>query len=264
MTCGIYGIRNDINGKWYIGQAKNIEVRNRCEKRNIERGYIHPTQSANVVFNRAINKYGASAFSFHVIEECPEETLDEKEIYYIKLYHSKVPTGYNLTDGGTSGTKGYKFTPEQRKKMSDVQKQMTKDGRNKTAGRKGADNPAYGKPSPNRGKKRPREIVEKALRNRKSFAGDQNPNFGKHATDEMRAIWHEQRAGRTLSDEWRRHISENSKSAKAVLCVETGVVYRSCVEAAKENGIRTPRNIGDVCRGKFKTCGGKRWRWVES
>lgn len=44
---GIYGIRNDKNGKWYIGQAKDIGKRNKNEKRNIKRGYIHPNASAN-------------------------------------------------------------------------------------------------------------------------------------------------------------------------------------------------------------------------
>lgn len=263
MTCGIYGIKNDINGKWYIGQAKDIERRNRNEKNNIDRGYIHPTKSANIHFNRAIKKYGSSAFSFHLIEECPESILNEKEIYYIKLYNSKTPNGYNLTDGGTSGTKGYKFTEEQKKRMSEIQKEMVKDGRNTVAGRKGKANHMFGKPSPGRGKHPSKESIEKMLANRRSMKGELNPNYGKHATKQMKEIWHKQRFGRKLNEEWRRKISESSTSAKPVICIETGVAYRSCVEAAKENGINTPRNIGDACSGRLKTCGGKHWVWAQ-
>lgn len=259
---GIYGIRNDKNGKWYIGQAVNIEVRNRNEKRNIERGYIHPDKSANVHFNRAIKKYGSNSFSFHIIELCDRNSLDEKEQFYIKKFNSLSPNGYNLTEGGTKGTKGYKFSDEQRKHMSEVQKQMVLDGRNKTAGRKGKNNPQFGKPAPNRGKKVPVEIIKKAMANRRSFAGEANPNFGKHATDKTKAIWHEQRTGRILTSEWKKRISESSTNAKAVRCIETNAVYRSCVEAAKANNINTPRNIGDVCRGKGKTAGGKHWEFV--
>lgn len=258
---GIYGIRNDINGKWYIGQAKDIEKRNKNEKRNIKKGYIHPNTSANMHFNRAIAKYGAGAFSFHIIELCEEEMLNEREIFYIKQYNSLSPNGYNLTQGGTSGTKGYKFTDSQKKRMSDVQKQMIIDGRNKNAFRKGKENPMFGKPSPNRGKSVPKEIVEKAMKNRRSFIGKGNPNYGKHASDKTKEIWHEQRKGRKLSQEWKEKISLNSKSAKKVRCIETGEIFSSCVLAAKAHGIKTPRNIGDVANGKLKTCGGFTWEW---
>lgn len=43
--------------------------------------------------------YGIENFDFEIIEECPIEELDEKEIYYIKLFDS-YNTGYNNTYGG--------------------------------------------------------------------------------------------------------------------------------------------------------------------
>jgi len=39
-----------------------------------------------------------------VIEECPKEKLDEREIYWIKFYDS-YNNGYNLTKGGMSKIK---------------------------------------------------------------------------------------------------------------------------------------------------------------
>ena len=46
-----------------------------------------------------MRKYGRENFSFQIIEECPPEKLQEREIYWIKelnTYHA----GYNETLGG--------------------------------------------------------------------------------------------------------------------------------------------------------------------
>lgn len=258
---GIYMIKNQVNGKKYIGQSVDIFDRNYHERRNMERGHIHAS-GKNKYFDRAIQKYGAESFTFSVLEECSADMLDEREIYYIKKYNTLAPNGYNLTKGGKSGTPGYKFTDEQKQKLSEIQKKLFADGKNTTAGRRGEENHMFGKPSPNRGKKRPREIVEKALRNRRSFRGANNPNYGKHAAEKTKAIWHEQRAGRKLSDEWKKRISDNSNMAKAVVCIDTGTIYRSCAEAAKSEGVKAPRNIGDAASGRLKTCGGKKWVWL--
>lgn len=50
---------------------------------------------------------------------------------------------------------------------------------------------------------------------------------------------------------------------KQVLCVETGVVYPSIMEAERELGIvRAQSNISSVCRGKRKTAYGFHWKYV--
>ena len=94
MTCGIYCITNQINGKQYIGQSIHIEKRWRAHKSSKDDYPIH----------KAIQKYGEHNFKFEVICECPEEELDSEEIKLINLY-STVNNGYNLTYGGTGGRK---------------------------------------------------------------------------------------------------------------------------------------------------------------
>jgi len=37
--CGIYGFRNSINGKWYIGQSVNIKERIRAHKAALNSSY---------------------------------------------------------------------------------------------------------------------------------------------------------------------------------------------------------------------------------
>lgn len=49
---------------------------------------------------------------------------------------------------------------------------------------------------------------------------------------------------------------------KPVLCVETGVVYRSACEASRQTG--APHgNISTCCRGKRKTTGGYHWQYAD-
>lgn len=47
-----------------------------------------------------------------MIEECPAQELDKKEIYYISYFNSQVPFGYNLSAGGSQ---------KQRTKLTDEQ-----------------------------------------------------------------------------------------------------------------------------------------------
>lgn len=51
----------------------------------------------------AFNKYGIEHFSIHLIEECDENILGEREKYWIKYYNSKE-NGYNATLGGDGST----------------------------------------------------------------------------------------------------------------------------------------------------------------
>ena len=99
MTCGIYKITNKTNGKAYIGASTNIE----------DRWYNH-NHHRNQRMYQIMDKYGGNGnFTFEIIEECSVEELRDKERYYIKLYDTKVPKGYNLTGGGehNSNTTGY-------------------------------------------------------------------------------------------------------------------------------------------------------------
>lgn len=93
---GIYKITNLVNNKIYIGQSICIEKRWEDHK--------FYSSKAHTALQAAFKKYGISNFSFEVIEECPKEMLDEREIYWIKFYDS-YNNGYNLTKGGMSKIK---------------------------------------------------------------------------------------------------------------------------------------------------------------
>jgi len=104
---GIYKIKNLINNNLYIGQAINIEERWKDHKWE-----LNNNKKCNKYLQNAWNKYGKDNFEFSIIEECEEDKLNEKEIYYISYYDS-YNNGYNLTKGG-DGSRGLKWSKEQR------------------------------------------------------------------------------------------------------------------------------------------------------
>lgn len=60
----------------------------------------------------------------------------------------------------------------------------------------------------------------------------------------------------------------NATSKKAVRCVNTGVVYASCSDAADilslEGVLIDPRNILFVCQGIRKKTGGLKWEYADN
>ena len=78
--CGIYKITNEINGKFYIGQAEDIYHRFRTHF------WAHGDHH-NSAIDAAIHKYGLENFKLDILEECPKEKLNEREIYWGEEYY---------------------------------------------------------------------------------------------------------------------------------------------------------------------------------
>lgn len=107
---GIYKITNNINGKCYIGQSRDIQKRWTSHK-NVP---FNPNyQEYDYPLYKAIRKYGLENFSFEVLEECSIEELNEKEDFWINKYNSiDSDHGYNQTLLGFH-QHGIKLTSEQ-------------------------------------------------------------------------------------------------------------------------------------------------------
>lgn len=113
---GIYCITNKVNGKKYIGQTYDLKFRWLHHRSDLRGGRHH-----NRHLQGAWNKYGEDNFEFSELEKCTLESLDEREIYWIKYYDSQNQEyGYNLADGGL-GCRGYKHTDEEIAKMRMIQ-----------------------------------------------------------------------------------------------------------------------------------------------
>lgn len=93
MKKDIYIIKNDINNKVYIGQAKDAKSRFQA--------HCKPSSAhgENDLVAKDIQKYGKEHFSYEILESQVED-YNEKEKYYIRYYNSLLPNGYNIMEGG--------------------------------------------------------------------------------------------------------------------------------------------------------------------
>ena len=150
----IYKITNTLNGKGYVGQTRQKLNRRISGHKNskVKRG-----------IDAAIDLYGFENFTVEVLEICHVELLNEREIFFIRELNTKVPNGYNLTDGGDNNVNP---SDETRAKMSAAKK---------------------GKPSPLKGKHLSDETRANISANHADASGENNGFYGKHHTEEARA-----------------------------------------------------------------------------
>ena len=94
---GIYKFTNKITGESYIGQSLDIQKRYTQHKNRHDHKKI---EYENSYFHMMLRHYGFENFDFEILEECSAEQLNDREIYYIDLYNSYYPNGYNKTRGG--------------------------------------------------------------------------------------------------------------------------------------------------------------------
>lgn len=107
----LYLINNNFDLTLYVGYAKNPKKRMR-EHRNPTKKEQHKH------LYRAMASHGKENFFMTVI--CERETLEEikqTEIDHIKMYKESGAILYNHSDGG-EGSSGYKWTDEQKVKIS--------------------------------------------------------------------------------------------------------------------------------------------------
>lgn len=92
---GIYEILNIVNGKRYIGQSLDISRRISTHKYMLNS--ISRDKSCNRHLYNSWWKYGRSSFRFNIVEICPEESLDDRELYWIEYFKTTCRDyGYNL------------------------------------------------------------------------------------------------------------------------------------------------------------------------
>jgi hypothetical protein len=92
------------SGHKYIGQCVKILSNGKIwGYLNRWKEHIRDSKTKNYcrVLNNAIIKYKPENFIIEVLKECDINDLDFYESYYINLYNTLVPNGYNLTTGGS-------------------------------------------------------------------------------------------------------------------------------------------------------------------
>ena len=250
------------SGKSYIGQSVDLTKR---KNRFINNQY----DKSQKKLKYALNKYNISAWKYQVLEYCEIDRLDEREIYYIKLYDTFIH-GYNMTKGGM-GTLGHKMTEEGKEKNRRKQKERihTELERQKRS-----------------------ESLKRAYKDGRKKA---NTNTLHLQTKEVRDKIAKSLTGRTLSEETKKKISDahkgkipwnkgipmskeqreklkqvdrsaisgaNNYHAKKVIQFDINrnfIKDWDCIMNAKRK--YGSIHIEDVCQGKRKTAGGFIWEY---
>lgn len=132
----IYKVTNLVNGKLYIGfTTQSIQIRLKQHKKS---------KSA---LGLAIRKYGSDKFKIESIF-CgfdKHDTITNFESYFIRVNNSRVPNGYNVSNGGECS----RPKPDTYETISKKSKDNWKLNRENLLGKcvkYGFDNPSFGKP----------------------------------------------------------------------------------------------------------------------
>lgn len=220
----IYLRTNKVNGKKYVGLTTDLKVRE-----NVWNNFSH--HYAGKAINAARAKYGVDAFDFEILKECDDKELDFWETYYIKELNTKVPYGYNMTEGG-EGRNGSSVSEETKKKISETLK----------------GNIPWNKGKTNIYSEETKKKMSETLKGKTPW------NKGKH--------W---------SEEWKQKMSEskkgipNIKLSKPVLQIdkdtnEVIAEFPSVAEVQRQFGYHHS-NILNSCRGKLKSAYGYKWQY---
>jgi group I intron endonuclease len=168
----IYMLKNNINGKIYIGQTtRSIKKRFKEHK---------DKKSGCVAIYNAIQYHGWDNFEKDWYE-CPDDDLNFDEELLVREMGTLAPEGYNLREGG--GATG-KLSEETKQKISEAQ-----------LGDKGH---MYGKTHTKEARQKMSE----------SSRGDNHPMYGKFHTDETKQKIGQAHLGKTLSKEHKQKVSE--------------------------------------------------------
>lgn len=179
----VYVITNLVNGKQYVGKARNAQRRwwDHCARVNY---------GSTCAIHRAIRKYGRDAFTVEVLERTDTESaaFEAERGHIVRLRTNEH--GYNMTEGG-EGCSGYRHTPESLKKMGAVHR-----GQVWTAEQ--------------------RARMSEALRGRvltpEHCAAISAAKMGKHVSQETRAKLAAAARGKTLSQEAKTKVGAASKA----------------------------------------------------
>ena len=233
MVGYIYLITDTTNGMKYAGKHHyHIE------------GQLDPNYHGSGTIIKNIYKKRPETLKEEYIKTCySEEEMCSDEQYYIKLFKTLWPNGYNLTEGGD----GCVACEETRKKISEANK---------------------GKPAPNKGVPMSEEQKKKISESLKElFSIEKHPMFGKHHSDETRRKISDAKKGEKHPMFGKHHSDETKKklSKKVLQFTLNGEFVRewpSTREIERQLGF-DHSTICKCCNGKQKSAYGFKWCYAE-
>lgn len=253
----IYMYVNKINGKRYVGKAKDFNIRH---KRHLISSKNKKAKDYNYAIHRAIRKYGIENFELKILKEnIPLCCLGFYEEYYAEKYNTYRNTGwgYNIAKCGSGGDMRYGKTEEeinewkQKISKSNKGKQHSKEAKQKISkAKKGNHHSEETKQKMSiakKGKQKSEETKQKMSKARKGkYCGENNPMYGKHHSEKTKQLMSGKNNPRSIK------IKQEDKKGNLIK------IWNSSCEAERETGIEH-RNIIACC--KWYACGESLEEW---
>ena len=224
--CGIYGILNVVSHRWYVGQTRDV-----TERRATHFKHLADNKHHNDILQFSHNKHGRCAFIFVLLERSNVDSLNEREVFWIKELSAFVSDGgYNLTTGGdckqtVSGStriksslshKGKTLSEEQKRKIGDASrgKRHSKESKRKIS-------------EANKGRPRTPEWLKNSSDAHKGYV----------QTPETRAKISKARLGIKKSEATKLAMSmaQKNKSAETRMKLSVALTGRKISDEAKKN-----------------------------
>jgi group I intron endonuclease len=254
--CALYRARNLVNGKEYYGIA--VDPKRRWSRHKTVAKKAHPNEF--FAFARAINKYGADAFSFDVVleEHGPDAVAKCKdaEMLVIAMANAQVPNGYNITAGG-DGALGVVKSPAL---IASIKLRVKEQWVGAASKASWAD-PATRQMRLNSLAKGSEKLSASL---KKYFA---NPENRKKLGVAIKAGQDNPETKAKMSASSRKRFKPGGDlyyKVREIVCIETGVVFANQRQAAlwaSEKGVGWM--VAAVANGKRKSAYGHTWKFIE-
>lgn len=250
----IYLITDTTNGKQYVGQ-------HHYDKEELDPNYHGSGTIITNIFSKR-----PSTLKEEYLKTCySQEELDEWEKYFIFLYDTLKPNGYNLTEGGG----GCVACEESKRKMSESAKRRPPNRKGKPMSeetRRKMSKVLKGRVAPNKGKPMSEEQKRKLSESKKLISEETRRKMSEAHKGKVSSM-----KGKHHSDETRRKLSEvrkgkpNIKLSKQLLqLTPNGDIvkeWQSTMECER-NGFDRGL-IRKCCKGVYKQYKGFVWKYKD-
>lgn len=219
LKSGIYKLANKLNGRIYVGSAKEFK-RRWSQHASSLRNQKHQNKFLQADFN----KCGEEAFVFEVLEVTEGKTKEERlllEEQYIQKYYDSGTNCYNLCDRAIS-----------RDGCKDKDPERTKQ-RKREAGLRNMEDSEFR-----------RKSIE-ALR--KSLIENGAPNAGKKCSEQTKKRMSEAKMGKLKSEEVKAHMSVAQKLRREKNPELHEKFQKSGTLSVSKRILVTTRATGEIC-----------------
>lgn len=221
----VYKITNDVNGKYYVGSTIDPKSRMTHHFASLRNGTHH-----SIHLQRAFNKYGEEHFHFEIIETCDADKRLEREQYYLDQIDFSGEECYNESPIATNC--------------------VLSGEKNGMWGKRGKDNPNYGRRNSEEVKKKISESAKKVVKTKEWRENLSKSKKELYASGKL-VSWN--KGKHPVTDEQKEILRKQHSMPVICYDLETGEyvkTYNSGKEAVEDLGYQS---IHAICRKKLKS-----------